>query len=60
MTLCSPVYALQDFHSGYQPRAQPNQSEQRLQPQVVTSSDLTPEPLYFQVTLFITIVPYKT
>lgn len=38
----------QDFHSGYQPRAQPNQSEQRLQPQVVTSSDLTPEPLYFQ------------
>ncbi|KAM3625564.1 uncharacterized protein V6R79_014128 [Siganus canaliculatus] len=33
----------QDFHSGYPVRVPPNQSEQRLQPAVVT-----PEPLYFE------------
>ncbi|XP_037651733.1 selenocysteine insertion sequence-binding protein 2-like isoform X2 [Sebastes umbrosus] len=38
----------QDFHSGYAGRAPPNQSEQRLQPAVVTGTELTPEPLYFE------------
>lgn len=41
----------QDFHSGYQPRPQPLQSEQRLQSvqsAVAAGSELTPEPLYFQ------------
>ncbi|XP_031162081.1 selenocysteine insertion sequence-binding protein 2-like isoform X2 [Sander lucioperca] len=38
----------QDFHSGYPGRVPPNQLEQRLQPAVVTSTELTPEPLYFE------------
>uniref|UniRef100_A0A8C6SZN8 SECIS binding protein 2 like n=1 Tax=Neogobius melanostomus TaxID=47308 RepID=A0A8C6SZN8_9GOBI len=41
----------QDFHSGYQSRPQPPQSEQRLQSvqsAVAAGSELTPEPLYFQ------------
>ncbi|XP_042254841.1 selenocysteine insertion sequence-binding protein 2-like isoform X1 [Thunnus maccoyii] len=38
----------QDFHSGYPGRVLPNQSEQRLQPAVVTGTELTPEPLYFE------------
>uniref|UniRef100_A0A3Q0SRE9 SECIS binding protein 2 like n=1 Tax=Amphilophus citrinellus TaxID=61819 RepID=A0A3Q0SRE9_AMPCI len=38
----------QDFHSGYQGRMPPSQSEQRLQPAAVTGTDLTPEPLYFE------------
>ncbi|XP_041841870.1 selenocysteine insertion sequence-binding protein 2-like [Melanotaenia boesemani] len=38
----------QDFNSGYLGRMPPNQSDQRLQPAPVTSSDLTPEPLYFE------------
>ncbi|XP_039650788.1 selenocysteine insertion sequence-binding protein 2-like isoform X5 [Perca fluviatilis] len=38
----------QDFHSGYPGRVPPNQSEQRLQPAGVTSTELTPEPLYFE------------
>ncbi|XP_039650785.1 selenocysteine insertion sequence-binding protein 2-like isoform X2 [Perca fluviatilis] len=37
-----------DFHSGYPGRVPPNQSEQRLQPAGVTSTELTPEPLYFE------------
>uniref|UniRef100_A0AAQ5X3W8 Ribosomal protein eL8/eL30/eS12/Gadd45 domain-containing protein n=1 Tax=Amphiprion ocellaris TaxID=80972 RepID=A0AAQ5X3W8_AMPOC len=39
-----------DFHSGYAGRMPPNQSEPRLQPAAVTGTDLTPEPLYFEVT----------
>lgn len=42
------VPACQDFHSGCQGRV-PNQSEQRLPPTVVTGTELTPEPLYFEV-----------
>nr|XP_043886723.1 LOW QUALITY PROTEIN: selenocysteine insertion sequence-binding protein 2-like [Solea senegalensis] len=38
----------QDFHSGYPGRLPPNQPEQRLQPTVVTGTDITPEPLYFE------------
>lgn len=38
----------QDYHSGYQPRPQPIQAEQRLQSAVAAGSELTPEPLYFQ------------
>ncbi|CAG5858930.1 unnamed protein product, partial [Menidia menidia] len=38
----------QDFHSGYPGRMPPAQPEQRLQPAAVTSSSLTPEPLYFE------------
>ncbi|XP_072321072.1 selenocysteine insertion sequence-binding protein 2-like isoform X3 [Eucyclogobius newberryi] len=38
----------QDFHSGFQQRPQPLQSEQRLQSAVAAGSELTPEPLYFQ------------
>ncbi|XP_040913947.1 selenocysteine insertion sequence-binding protein 2-like [Toxotes jaculatrix] len=38
----------QDFHSGYPGRLPPNQSEQRLQPAVVTGSELAPEPLFFE------------
>lgn len=43
------ISAFQDFHSGYPGRVPPNQSEQRLQPAVVTGTELTPEPLYFEV-----------
>ncbi|XP_015231119.1 PREDICTED: selenocysteine insertion sequence-binding protein 2-like isoform X1 [Cyprinodon variegatus] len=39
---------LQDFHNGYSGRMTSNQSEQRVQPAVVTGADLTPEPLYFE------------
>ncbi|XP_040015569.1 selenocysteine insertion sequence-binding protein 2-like isoform X1 [Xiphias gladius] len=38
----------QDFNSGYPGRLPPNQSERRLQPAVVTGTELTPEPLYFE------------
>ncbi|XP_055086923.1 selenocysteine insertion sequence-binding protein 2-like isoform X2 [Periophthalmus magnuspinnatus] len=38
----------QDFHSGFQQRPQPLQTEQRLQSAVAAGSELTPEPLYFQ------------
>ncbi|KAM9408388.1 selenocysteine insertion sequence-binding protein 2-like isoform 2-T2 [Pholidichthys leucotaenia] len=38
----------QDFHSSYQGRLPTTQSEQRLQVPVVTSTNLTPEPLYFE------------
>lgn len=48
--LCSLcISPFQDFHSGYPGRVPPNQSEQRLQPAVVTGTELTPEPLYFEV-----------
>ncbi|XP_041643776.1 selenocysteine insertion sequence-binding protein 2-like [Cheilinus undulatus] len=38
----------QDFHGGYPGRVPSNQSEQRLQAAVVTGTELTPEPLYFE------------
>ncbi|KAM9860804.1 selenocysteine insertion sequence-binding protein 2-like isoform 2-T2 [Aulostomus maculatus] len=38
----------QDFHSTYPGRVLPNQSEPRQQPAVVTSTELTPELLYFE------------
>uniref|UniRef100_UPI003AACD4F1 selenocysteine insertion sequence-binding protein 2-like n=1 Tax=Centroberyx gerrardi TaxID=166262 RepID=UPI003AACD4F1 len=44
----------QDFHSGYPGRPHPNlnlnpnPAERRLQPGVVTGTELTPEPLYFE------------
>lgn len=38
----------QDFHNGYLGCMTSNQSEQRVQPAVVTGGDLTPEPLYFE------------
>ncbi|XP_007563995.1 selenocysteine insertion sequence-binding protein 2-like isoform X2 [Poecilia formosa] len=37
-----------DFHNGYSGRLTSNQSEQIVQPAVVTVGDLTPEPLYFE------------
>ena len=46
----------QDFHSGYPGRVHPNLNmnptpgERRIQAGVVSGTDLTPEPLYFEVT----------
>lgn len=46
---CLCISDFQDFHSGYPGRVPPNQPEQRLQPAGVTGTELTPEPLYFEV-----------